>query len=144
MYGSRKGHFNRAAVVAAAAKRKQPHGVIRVAELGVLAAARVAVSSKRIRLARAQASGGAPLCAGEVHAGVGTEPTRLWSGALNKFQQRTILNIAGVTQLRAHPGAAFENSPGMNLGAQRAARTEPLARTHPRNRFALLGVDCPV
>ena len=144
LYGSRRGHFNQKAVDAAAGKRKRVLGVYKNAQLGVLAAARLAVASKRMRRARASAFGEETAGSSAVHAGAGTDKSRLWSAALGNFQERTSHNIASVTQLRAHRGAAFLQPPGIKLDKQRGARMEPLARKRPRNQVAFLDDECEV
>ena len=97
-YGNRKGHFNQKAVDAAAAKRKRVLGVYRGVELGVLAAARLPVSEKRMRRARTSASGGETSGVSAVHAGAGTESRRLWNGALGKFKLLASHNSASGTE----------------------------------------------
>ena len=115
IYGARFGHYNPAATRAASLKSADSRGPLRRATHGVLAAARLAVVSKRKR----------PSSAVAVHPGAGTHRSIYWNKDSQKFQNRTARNITGVTQVRAAPGGDFLKPPGVNLAASRGACLAP-------------------
>ena len=131
IYGARFGHYNPAATRAATLKRADSRGPLRRASLGVLAAARLAVVSKRRNRSSAVAA---------VHAGAGTDRSIHWNDASQKFQDRTAHNITGVTQVRAAPGGAFLKPPGVNLAASRGACLAPKGPS-PHTQVAVLAAS---
>ena len=55
-------------------------------------------------------------------------------------KNRSRHNIPGTTQTRLRPGGAFIHPAGVQLRAARACKAQPLARTRPYCKVALLGV----
>ena len=93
--GTKRGHFNPAATKASAAKRKGA-GFFKATCRGVLAAAHLAVASKRRRCPQAN-----------VASGTGTAESPWWTEKMQKFQDRSSKNIPGVTRMRACLGSRF-------------------------------------
>ena len=140
LYGARRGHYNAKATLAA--KEKRTPSRFRKTVLGVLAAARLAVTSSRRVAARQvpQAGGLANPAAGGVLANpaAGTPQSAFWNKSMSNFKKRTDDNIPGVTQTRARPGAPFIPPAGVDLKRKAAACAQPLARGHPYAKVAFL------
>ena len=131
LYGARRGHYNAKATLAAQEKRKPSK--FRQTVLGVLAAARLAVtSSRRVAAQAPQAGSLANPAAGGVLAdpAVGTPQSVFWNKSMSNFKKRTDNHIPGVSQTRARPGAPFTPPAGVDLTRKAAARAQPLARGH--------------
>ena len=93
--GAKGGHVNPAATKASAKKRKG-RGFFKATGRGVLAAAQLAVASKRRRCPQAN-----------VASGTGTAESPWWTGKMQKFQDRSSNNIPGVMRMRACLGSRF-------------------------------------
>ena len=136
--GTRFGHFNLHATLAAKLKRQTTahqrfSGVVR----NVLVASRLAVSAKRRLGDRQGARSEQPLAL--LHPGAGTSESSLWNGSMGKFQARSRRNIPGVTQTRAGPGCPFVPPVGVNL-RENAAGVEPQSLTRQYRKIASFGL----
>ena len=128
--GARFGHVSAKATAAALLAKQRKPGKFAGTVRGVLSAARLAVGDAR-RRRRANAN--------VVHSGAGTAQSALWNESMRTFQNTSRHNIPGTTQTRLRPGDPFINPAGVHLGARRAAKARPLARTHPYAKVAIVG-----
>jgi len=141
LFGNRYGHYNTTATkIAAEVKRRSKSGSFSGAARGVLAAARLAIASRRLNARRGRSSASA------VHSGAGTAESALWNDSMRKFHERSRSNIPGVTQTRAGPRGPFVNPAGVSLLANCGAKAQPLARERPYRKVASFCVTdmCPV
>ena len=127
--GARKGHANPAATRASSLKRKNK-GFFTATYRGVLAAAKLAVVSKRRGHPRA-----------DVASGTGTEDSPLWTGRMQRFHQRSLNNIPGVTPMRACLGSPFIQPAGIHLAPNKGGEAPPAVRTP--NSVAAFDIDTP-
>jgi hypothetical protein len=127
LYGARAGHYNAKATAAAKLKRNAKPRAFRATTLGVLAAARLAVSNKRRLAAAGQPARGSQSGDITIHPGAGTAASSLWTGDMQKFHERSHNNITGVSQTRARPGGPFLKPLGVDLSARLGTRAPPLA-----------------
>ena len=111
--GAKGGHYNPAATKASALKRKG-RGFFKATCRGVLAAAHLAVASKRRRCPQAN-----------VASGTGTAEGRWWTEKMQKFQDRSSNNIPGVTRMRAFLGSRFLPPPGISLAKKQGRGSSP-------------------
>ena len=130
LFGSRFGHYNPHGTMAAKLKRQAAVRTIRGAVRGVLAAARIAVASKR----KCSGTTGAPL-----HQGAGTRRSALWNDDMEHFHKRSRNNIQGVTQARSGPGCPFVNPAGVHLNRQAALPEAPQVRHYSYTQIASVG-----
>ena len=119
--GFRGGHFNPAATKASALKRKNK-GFFKATCRGVLAAAKLAVESKRRTRAAADAAPGA-----------GTAESVWWTENMQKFQERSSNNIPGVTRMRACLGSPFLPPAGINLAPSTGGGSSTIIDHHPKS-----------
>ena len=127
--GSRGGHANPAATKASARKRKH-RGPFKAIRRGVLAAAQLAVDSKRRRCPQAN-----------VASDTGTAESPWWTDKMKKFQDRSSNNIPGVTRMRACLGSRFLPPPGISLAKNKGGEAPP-ATTRP-SQIAAFDVSTP-
>ena len=130
LFGRRFGHYNPHATIAAKLKRQAAKKTVRGAARGALAAARIAVASKR----NCSGATGAPL-----HEGAGTRRSALWNDDMEHFHKRSRKNIPGTTQARAGPGCPFVNPVGVHLNRQAALPEAPQERHHSYTQIASVG-----
>ena len=120
LFGNRRGHFNPSATAAAKMKRFVKKSFFKRAQLGVLAAARAAVESARLKR-------GARRSSGAHYSGADASDISLLNDSMTKFKRRSAQNIPGCVQLRSRPGAEFAKPVGVDLSARCGSKPQPLA-----------------